>query len=194
MIFRPLGTKKLSLTLALIYLDYSKVEVLFCQVNFNCGNQPIFNNHPFLIQDEELSKHDEDLVVHENIIRELKEEKLSLDKTKVQITSAIMKQRQELLQHQTHYEEASERYRQSDVKLKSLSGLRDLMIGADSIDKYMNSLEDGLPEYEGMLIRSIAMTTLVICFWVKQRLISGMVTESSTVLETLVLVKNLNPF
>ena len=159
MIFSPLGTKKLSLTLALIYLDYSKEEVLFCQVNFNCGNQPIFNNHPFLIQDEELSKHDEDLVVHENIIRELKEEKLSLDKTKVQITSAIMKQRQELLQHQTHYEEASERYRQSDVKLKSLSGLRDLMIGADSIDKYMDSLEDGLPEYEGMLIRSIAMTT-----------------------------------
>ena len=106
------------------------------------------------------------MVVHENIIRELKEEKLSLDKTKVQITSAIMKQRQELLQHQTHYEEASERYRQSDVKLKSLSGLRDLMIGADSIDKYMDSLEDGLPEYEGMLIRSIAMTTFVIYFWV----------------------------
>ena len=71
-----------------------------------------------------------------------------------------MKQRQLLHQHQTRYEEATEAYRQSDVKLKSLSGLRDLMIGADSIDKYLDSFEDGLPEYEGMLIRSFAMTII----------------------------------
>ena len=71
-----------------------------------------------------------------------------------------MKQRQLLHQNQTRYEEASECYRQSDVKLKSLSGLRDLMIGADSIDKYLDSFEDGLPEYEGMLIRSFAMTII----------------------------------
>ena len=72
-----------------------------------------------------------------------------------------MKQRQLLHQHQTRYEEASECYRQSDVKLKSLSGLRDLMIGADSIDKYLDSFEDGLPEYEGMLLRSFAMTEMI---------------------------------
>ena len=35
------------------------------------------------------------------------------------------------------------------------------MIGADSIDKYLDSLEDGLPEYEGMLIRSFAMTEMI---------------------------------
>ena len=86
---------------------------------------------------------------------------MSLNETKDQITSAIMKQRQLLHQHQTRYEEASEAYRQSDVKLKSLSGLRDLMIGADSIDKYLDSFEDGLPEYEGMLLRSFAMTEMI---------------------------------
>ena len=86
---------------------------------------------------------------------------MSLNETKDQITCAIMKQRQLLHQNQTRYEEASECYRQSDVKLKSLSGLRDLMIGADSIDKYLDSFEDGLPEYEGMLLRSFAMTEMI---------------------------------
>ena len=83
----------------------------------------------------------------------MKDEKQINNEAKVQITSSIMNQRQLLHKHQTRFEEAKECYKQYDEKLKSLSGLRGLLIGADSIDIYLQSLETDLPEYEGMLIR-----------------------------------------